>query len=311
MDNLSEKDIARFLGVSARDIPKEIRALIQKTDLRYRKLKPNERDQAMLTILKRLDSPELGISGVGQKARWIRGWNENLKQFIESGYDTASLIPKYIKQNHPIRLCGDYVMPLNKNFERDFFRIIRQWLYRTYLSGKNPIYEFGCGTGANLAEIADLYPEKELHGSDWIDVPKKIIELLAEKKEYHITGHVFDMFFPKKSFPLQEGAAILAINSLEQIGEKFEPFLQFVLSRKPSLFVHVDSFVEFYDKDNLPDYITLAHNRKRNYLSGYLTRLRELEQEGKIEFLKVRHIPCGGLYHDYFSFLVWKMKDVS
>ena len=278
---------------------------------RYRMLTPRERDQAILTVMKRLESPGLGISGVGQKKRWIRGWNENLKLFIDSGYNENALVPKYIQPQHPVRLYGDYVMPINKNFERDFFSVIREWLYRTYLSGYNPIYEFGCGTGANLAEIAKLYPEKELHGSDWIDTPKKIIELLAEKKGYNIKGHVFDMFFPKKSFPLKEGAAILAVNSLEQIGEKFEPFLQFVLSKKPAIFVHVDSFVEFYDENNLPDYLTLIHNRKRNYLSGYLTRLRELEKKGVIELVKVQHVPYGGLYHDFFSFLVWKMKDAS
>lgn len=304
--SLSEKDIAHFLGIATDDLSKEIRILIQKTDLRYRRMEQYERDKAILTILKRLESPNLGISGVDQKERWINGWNENLNIFIESGYDERSLVPKYIKQKHPVRLYSDYIIPLNDNFEKDFLYIIRQWLYATYLSAHNPIYEFGCGTGTNLAELAKMYPKKELHGSDWVDVSKKIIDLLAKEKGYNLTGHVFDMFFPEESFPLKEGSAILAINSLEQIGEKFEPFLQFVLARKPSLFVHVDSFIEFYDENNLPDYITLMHNRKRNYLSGYMTRLRELERMGIIDILKAQHVPCGGLYHDFYSFAVWK-----
>ena len=306
--SLSEKDIARFFDVAVSDLSEKIRILIQKTDLRYREMEQHERDQAMLTILKRLESPNLGISGIDQKERWIRGWNENLNMFIESGYDERSLIPKYIKQKHPVRLHGDYVMPLNENFERDFLFIIRQWLFATYLSTHNPIYEFGCGTGANLVELAHMYPGKELHGSDWIDVPKKIIDLLAKKKGYNLTGHVFDMFFPEESFSLKERSAILAVNSLEQIGDKFEPFLQFALAQKPSVFVHVDSFVEFYDENNLPDYLTLMHSRKRNYLSGYMTRLRELEHLGAIDILKAQHVPCGGLYHDFYSFAVWKPR---
>ncbi|MDP3779193.1 MAG: class I SAM-dependent methyltransferase [bacterium] len=305
--SFSEQDIAAFLGIHASDLSEEIRALIQKTDLRYREMEKSERDQVMLGILKRLESPTLSVSGVGEKERWIRGWNENLDLFIKSGYDESSLIPKYIKPNHPVRLRGDYVMPLNENFERDFLYIIRQWMFAAYLSDHNPIYEFGCGTGANLAELARMYPEKELHGSDWIDVPKKIIDLLAEKKGYNMKGHVFDMFSPDESFPLKEGAAILAVNSLEQIGEKFEPFLQFILSKKPSIFVHFDSFMEFYNENNLPDYITLMHNHRRNYLSGYLTRLRELEKQGVIDIVKAQHVVCGGLYHDYYSFVVWKM----
>lgn len=305
--SLSEQDIAQFLGVSVSDFSEEIRALIQKTDLRYREMEKGERDQVMLGILKRLESPQLSVSGVGEKERWIRGWNENLDLFIKSGYDERSLIPKYIKPDHPVRLRGNYVMPLNANFERDFLYIIRQWMFAKYFSNNNPIYEFGCGTGTNLVELAHMYPEKELHGSDWVDVTKKIIDLVAEKKGYNMTGHVFDMFFPDESFPLKENAMVLALNSLEQIGEKFEPFLQFVLSRKPSLFVHVDSFVEFYNENSLPDYLTIMHNRKRNYLSGYLTRLRELERAGVIDILKLQHVPCGGLYLDFYSFAVWKM----
>jgi SAM-dependent methyltransferase len=306
--SLSEKDIARFLGVAVSNLSKEIRALIKKTDLCYREMEASERDQVMLMILKRLEAPGLGVSGVGEKERWIRGWTENLDLFIKSGYDERSLIPKYIKPNHPVRLCGDYVMPLNENFEKDFLYIIRQWMFATYFSDQNPIYEFGCGTGANLAELAQMYPEKELHGSDWIDVSKKIIDLLAEKKGYNMKGHVFDMFSPDASFPLKEGSAILAVNSLEQIGEKFDLFLQFILSKKPFIFVHFDSFVEFYDENSLPDYITLMHNRRRNYLSGYLTRLRELEKQGIIEILKEQHVPCGGLYLDFYSFVVWKIR---
>ncbi len=306
--SFSEEDIARFLGVSVNDFSEGMRRLIQKTDLRYRKIENSERDHVMLGILKRLESPHLGVSGVGEKERWIRGWNENLDLFITSGYDERSLMPKYITPAHPVRLRGDYVMPLNENFEKDFLFLIRQFIFAAYLSDQNPIYEFGCGTGANLVELAKMYPEKELHGSDWVDVSKKIIDLLAEKKGYKMTGHVFDMFVPDASFPLKKGAAILAINSLEQIGDKFEPFLQFILSKRPSLFVHFDSFVEFYDANNLPDYLTLMHNSRRNYLSGYLTRLRELEKQGIIEIIKMQHVTCGGLYHDYYSFVIWKMR---
>lgn len=307
---LLEGDVAGFLGVATHDLPQDIRILIKEYNFCYRALTREERDQAMLMILNRLHSRDLHIPGIGRKERWIRDWSENLDRFIMSGFDESELVPKYFQPNHVVRLRGDYIMPLNAHFERDFFRIIRRWLYKTYLAQEGPIYEFGCGSGANLVELAKLYPEKELHGLDWVEVSKEILGILAEKKGYRIKGHVFDMFFPNKSFPLQEGAAILAINSLEQLGDKFEPFLQFVLSKRPSLFVHVDSFVELYDCAKLPDYLTLMHNRMRNYLTGYLTRIGELEKSGVIEIVNLRHFPCGGLYHDYYSFLVWRMRGV-
>lgn len=306
---LSEKDIARFFGVTEHDFSQKIRALIKQSDFRYRRLEPGERDNTILTILKRIASPTLGISGVDQKERWIRGWNENFEMFVNSGYNTDSLLPKFIRPDQPVRLDGNYALPLNAHFERDFYYVFRRWLYETYLSTHNPIYEFGCGTGFNLVELASMYPEKELHGSDWVDAPKKIIDLLAEKKGYNMKGHVFDMFFPNESFPMAQGSAIFAIGALEQIGDKFEPFLQFVLSRKPSIFVHVDSLVELHHENNLYDYLALSHDRKRNYLWGYITRLRELEKEGKIEILKLQRVPCGGLYHEGYSTVVWKMKS--
>lgn len=306
---LSEKDIARFFGVGEHELSEKVRALIRQSDFRYRRLEPYERDNTVLAILQRIASPTLGISGVGQKERWIRGWNENLEMFISSGYDENSLVPKFIRPDQPIRLDGDYALPLNAHFEKDFYYIFRRWLYETYLAAYNPIYEFGCGTGFNLAEFANMYPEKELHGSDWVDAPKKMIDLLAEKKGYNMKGHVFDMFFPDESFSLAQGSGIFAIGALEQIGNKFEPFLQFVLSRKPAIFVHVDSLIELHDESCLYDYLALAHDRKRNYLWGYVTRLRELEKEGKIEILKLQRVPCGGLYHEGYSTVVWRTKD--
>lgn len=309
VSTLLEEDIARFFGVSVHDFSETVRGMIKKSDFCYRRLEQRERDDTILTILKRIESPSLGISGVDQKERWIRGWNENLDMFVTSGYDEHTLVPKFIKPNQPVRLDGDYAIPLNDNFERDFYYVFRQWLYETYLSTYNPIYEFGCGTGFNLVELAHMYPDKELHGSDWVDASKKIIDLLAEKKGYHMKGHIFDMFFPDESFPLTQGSAILAIGALEQIGEKFEPFLQFVLTRKPKIFVHVDSLVELHDEKNLYDYLALAHDRKRNYLWGYVTRLAELEKEGKIEILTLKRMVCGGLYHEGYSLVVWRTKD--
>ncbi len=305
---LSEGDIADLLGISVCDFSDDIRAVIKRHNFRYRKLTPEERDRAMLTILQRLDSPDLHIPGVGKKERWVRDWSENFNRFLRSGFDESELVPNYFQPNHTVRLYGDYILPLNPYFERDFFQVIRWWLYRTYFADENPIYEFGCGSGANLVDLAKMYPDKELHGLDWVEVSKEILDTLAEKKGYCIHGNIFDMFFPNQSFPLKKGAAILAINSLEQLGKEFEPFLQFVLSKQPSIFVHVDSFVELYDPATLPNYLTLMHNQRRNYLTGYVKHMRELEDAGVIEIIKLQHMPCGGLYHDYYSFLVWRMK---
>jgi hypothetical protein len=189
-----------------------------------------------------------------------------------------------------------------------FYKIFRHWLFRKYLSEFDAIYEFGCGTGFNLVELAKLYPKKILHGLEWVEPPQKIMKILRERHGYNITGHLFDMFSPDKNLEVVPGSAFLAIGALEQLGDNFESFLKFVLEKKPSIFVHVDSFVELYDENNLSDYLALKHDIKRNYLNGYLTRLRELEKDGRVEIMQVQKVPCGGLYHDGYSHVIWKPK---
>ena len=190
----------------------------------------------------------------------------------------------------------------------NFYKIFRSWIFSEYLFGFDTIYEFGCGTGFNLVELAKLYPEKKLHGLEWVSPSVEILRLLREKCGYNITGHLFDMFSPDKNLEVTPTSAFLAIGALEQIGKNFEPFLEFVLEKRPAIFVHVDSITELYGENNLSDYLALKHDIKRNYLQGYLTRLRELEKEGRVEIMKVQKVSCGGLYHDGYSYIIWKPK---
>ena len=66
---------------------------------------------------------------------------------------------------------------------------------------------------------------------------------------------------------------------------------------------------ELYDQNDLFDYVAAAYLRKRGYLQGFLPRLRELEREGVIEILQVQRT-FGSLYHDGYSFVVWRPRGV-
>ena len=63
-----------------------------------------------------------------------------------------------------------------------------------------------------------------------------------------------------------------------------------------------------YNKNNIIDYLAIRYHKKRNYLYGYLTRLQELESEGKIEILKTQRVCFGILYHEAYSFVMWRPK---
>ncbi len=307
---LTLKDFARFIGTIVNDIPKDCRELIAKFDSRCRKLNQAERDKIILDILKRIDSPDLSISGDKNKKNWEKGWKENLQNFIKSNYDINELVPKYVKSDYPIRLYSDYVMPFDAKFELHWCNIFRQWLFKKYFKDVEHIYDFGCGTGLNLVKLAKIFPQKKLYGLDWVKPSMDILKLLAKKHDYNIKGYLFDMFAPDETFDIQENSGILAWGALEQMGHNFEPFLQFILKKSPRIFVLVNTIVELYDESNLVDYLAIKFNKRRNYLEEFLPRLRQLETEGKIEILKIQKVPFGTLYLDGFSFIVWRSKKV-
>lgn len=142
---------------------------------------------------------DLRDGGVGANQRWERGWEENLWEFSAAGYDLAALVPKYVRSSQPVHLDGAYVMPLDPHFEKNWREVYREWLLGTYLADAPVVCEFGCGMGLDLAYLAQRFPEKELHGFDWIDHSKTIVDLLAKKNGWNTHGHVFDMFSPPDS----------------------------------------------------------------------------------------------------------------
>ncbi|HHT9159158.1 MAG TPA: hypothetical protein ACFYEH_04780, partial [Candidatus Brocadiaceae bacterium] len=60
---------------------------------------------------------------------------------------------------------------------------------------------------------------------------------------------------------------------------------------------------------HLLDYLALKFHTKRNYLNAYLTQLRSLESQGKMEIIKVHHQQFG-FYDDPHSYVVWKPKKI-
>ena len=72
------------------------------------------------------------------------------------------------------------------------------------------------------------------------------------------------------------------------------------------LVVHVEPIGELLDQNNLMDYLSLEYFKKRNYLSGYLTRLQELESRRKIQVIKAQRSHMGSFFIDGYSIIVWR-----
>lgn len=300
------EDFAHLFGVSSDDLPEECCKLIDQMDFRYGKICVEERDQIILSVIKRLESDQLSASGKHRYKDWESGWSENLKNFIKKKHDLNALVPKYLRPNQPVRLNREYVIPYDPNIELNFYKVFRRWFYKKYLKEAKQIYEFGCGTCCNLAIIAELFPEKKLYGLDWAKSSVELVNEIAKSCGYNMSGVLFDMFSPDENLKISENSIFLTMNSLEQLGAEHEQLIQFFMKKKPSLCIHSEALLELYDENNLIDYLAIKYHEKRNYLKNYITRLKQLEDENKIKIIKIHRIPFGSLYHEGYSLLLWR-----
>ena len=296
---------AESFGTEVSDFSKECRQLMLDYPLEYYVLKGETRDQVILNVLRKIDVDTQVIGAAERKDVWERGWAENLEAFSES-HNIADLVPKFIRPRQPVRFKGNYVMPVADNFELDYVRVFTTWLFGKYFETCESIYEFGCGSGFNLATLAQLFSAKQITGLDFVDSSVELANRIGKICDWNIVGRVFDMFSPDKEYLLGNNCGVLTSGAIEQLAGRFEDFLQYLLSQPLRICVHIEPTFELYDEDNLLDYLALKFLSKRGYTQGYLTRLRELAAIGKIELIKVKRLYFGSLYQEGYMYIVWR-----
>lgn len=308
--DLTLEDFAHLFGTTVDDIRDDCRELIDSMDFRYKRVSNLERDKTLLRVLKTIESGSLSVVGQNRQSVWEKGWAENLQNFLKKDADIRELVPKYYRPGQVLRLNRNYVTTCDPNFEFNFFRVFRLWLFQQYLKDVELVYEFGCGPGHNLAALAELYPEKKMHGLDWSVTARDLVNKIADRYNYNVTGHVFDMFSPDQSLGIANNSVVITFGALEQLGHNYKSFLQFLLEKSPALCLNVEPLEELYDRDNLFDFLALKYQEKRGYLAGYVNNLRQLEDEGAIEILKMHRMLLGNVHYEGWSYVVWRPKKV-
>lgn len=314
-NNIYLEDFANSFGTDVNDIIRNCSNLIKHIDFRYDIIDDDERGKLILSILKRIEEDTQIIGEPKRNITWNNGWQENLNEFIDSNHDINKLIPKFIRSGQPIRYNREYIRTSNPNFELDYYKVLRQWLFKKYLHQYNNIYEFGCGTGFNLVELAQLFPDnknnnknnnKKLYGLDFVPSSVKLINKIAEYHKYNMSGHLFDMISPNYEFHLEKNSAIFTIGAIEQLAGKFESFIEYILKQPVSLIMHVEPAIELYDQGDLIDYLAIKFQSKRGYTKGLLPYLTKLEDDGIIDILKVKRTYFGSLYMEGYNIIIWK-----
>ena len=307
--SLTVEDFADSFGTAQENLPEECRRLIAETDFSYRIPIGKERDGIILESLRKTDSDTQVVGAPERQDTWQRGWEENVKQFEASKYSLDSLVPKFIRPGLPIRLKGDFILPTNPMFELAYLRVFRLWLFKTYFSKVDSVCEFGCGTGFNLTEMAQVFPKKTYVGLDFVPASAALIDRIGQIYGWQMVGRIFDFTKPDRNFRIDANAGVFTFGAIEQVAGKFEAFLQYLLRQPISFCVNIEPTFELYDDRNLIDYLAIRFHKKRGYTANYLTRLRELEAAKIIEILKVKRLFFGSQLMEGYTYIIWRPRQ--
>jgi hypothetical protein len=301
--HLGTGDFAEILGVGAEDLPPECVKRIRERSFAHRVLAGAERDQVLLQVIDSLDA-DLPVSGPARIAAWERGWGDICDRFESSGGDPEALWPHYFKPG-VMRLRGEYVRPVDPLFERHFVAVLLAWIAHAHLRDIPTVYEFGCGPGHNLVDLARLLPNARFVGLDWATASQRVVGRLGSVLKRDVAARRFDMFDPDPTLAIEPGAAVLSVGSMEQLGDRFGAFLDFLRASDAALCVHVEPLHELYDRGTLLDALAARYAEKRGYLRGFLPRIEALRAAGEIE---VRHVRrhLGSQFHDGWGTIIWR-----
>ncbi len=233
------EEFCNLFGMDGHPLPEDFQLRFAKTDTRYRPVTRQQAEAHILDSMQRAERSRHSASLDNQPA-FEAGWRENLAQALAQGLDAQALRPRYFRPASILRYRRSVIAPENPYLEYDLFVLARLLLFSRLLAPFESIYEFGCGSCANLLMLARMYPGKRLHGLDWAPASVEIADLLKQQGGHPVRGRLFDMLHPDPGFRLQPDAAVLTVHAMEQLGERHAPLLNFLLAARPALVVHYD-----------------------------------------------------------------------
>lgn len=277
---------------------------INNSELLYEVLNSEEFYSYVVNYINVLSS-DLIKAGEGRISHWEVGWKENLEEFKKT-LNPNSLVPKYHKKNNIARLNKQIIKTHTKDFDYYLHSFFVDALLLEYIPNYDKVFELGCGTGYHLFRLNEYFPSKNYYGGDWsISSQNNIAECAQALKIKNVEGFNFNYFSPDY-FVNIKNSLVYTVASLEQIGDKHNKILEFLIDKKPDLCIHFEPIHEVLDETNLLDYLTIQYFNKRNYLKNYLTTLRSLETEGKIKIIDVRRLYYGSKFIEGHTVIIWK-----
>jgi hypothetical protein len=299
------QDIEQVVGFPISD---SCKILINEFDLTYRELTQQERDAVILNIINTLND-DIEYVGKHRLEKWENGWYENL-ELLKQEKKVNSLVPKYFGKYNIARWKGDFIKCETEYFDYKLHIILVDAILHHYVGNNySSLYEFGCGPVYHLLRFGNFNPNINLIGLDWAVASQNIIKEINKLGiNNKITGHNFDYFNPDYNVNIAENSAIFTCASLEQIGENYKEFVDYLIFKQPDLCIHFEPSSELLNENSLVDKLSILYFNKRKYLKGYLTYLKQLEKENKIEIINTQRLQGGSYFIEGYPVIIWKLK---
>ncbi len=304
INKVSIADIEKLLQISASTYLVE---RIRSKELNYTNLSELDQQKLISFVIRKLIDGDFVKAGEDRKEEWELGWGENFAELTDTANFQKAITPKYFNKYNVVRWGGSFIQPVSENFEKNTLSIIVDYISDKYFREMHSIYEFGCGTGHNLFSVRAANEKANLYGLDWATSSQKIIESVRlagiDSKMY---GYNFDYFNPDYSIKIQPKSAVYTVASLEQVGNRWVDFVEYLIANTPDICVHIEPIAEVLDENVVMDCLSIEYFKKRNYLNGFLSGLKRLEGDGRVEIMDVKRTHIGSLFIEGYTIVVWR-----
>ena len=304
---LNLDDFELMLNTKKHYFNKEFLNYYDSVNLEYTVCNFNETQKILKQFINKIFYNELKVSGSHRKKDWQVGWQENLREISKQNFNPNNLIPKYINGQKPLRYNRQFIKQHSDLFEWKVSNLINFHIFNKYFNEFDNIYEFGCGSCGNIYELAKFFPDKNIIGLDWVESSIEILNFLKQKYFTNIKGYVFDFYKPNYDLQVPAKSAFFTHGALEQIGDNFNNFFDFIFEKKPDIVVNIECDNQFYNKEILIDYLSDKYHTKRKYLNNYISHLNSLAQKNKIKIIEEKRTFFGSQYHEVYNIIVFRL----
>jgi SAM-dependent methyltransferase len=307
MEKLDLEGFAKSFGVNSGELSKNVQNEIEKYNFNYDFFSNQEYKEIILEVLKKIDTDKQIIGDKSREKVWMDGWHENYIAYKNTGFSDEALVPKFVRKRNPVRLDQKFIKPFDDQFELNFVKVYRTWFLEKYFNNVDNIFEFGCGTGFNLIRASELFPTKNLFGSDFVQSSVDLVNTIASVKKINLKSELFNMLKPKNDYNIPKSSGVFTFGSFEQLASDFMPMIDFLIQKRPEICFHSEPMIELYEEDkNLEDYLAFKFQNKRGYSKGLISALKNLEKQKKIEIIKIKRLFFGSMFMEGYNMIAWK-----